>query len=356
MNEQQELKQLERLLRDAEANASEIIRVYYNMVKEKNYDSGVIHFLNQSAAQLLSPEVIAVLRNHRLDAFSYILVANNLLNLEDVQDDLQNDNVLTNNIPSISARKLKAVLSSGAAAFSEPPAQSSVQQQKTHQPTVAVNEETNEHQTVLNPVSVSHSLPKGTSRTKRTRLATDLLSNFDYMKLANEMKLYKLPLKQLIPAAIMRPILVSSSIIQRFSFGEPSLIPKASKTILLMGATGSGKTTMINAMINYVLGVEWEDLFRFLLIDEIVQGESQAFSQTRGVTAYDIHYRDGFRIPYSLTIIDTPGFGDTEGAHRDIEITSSIKQLFEDKCGIQVQGYYVDVIGLLYYRLWILNV
>ena len=91
------------------------------------------------------------------------------------------------------------------------------------------------------------------------------------MKLANEMKLYKLPLKQLIPAAIMRPILVSSSIIQRFSFGEPSLIPKASKTILLMGATGSGKTTMINAMINYVLGVEWEDLFRFLLIDEIVQ-------------------------------------------------------------------------------------
>lgn len=103
-----------------------------------------------------------------------------------------------------------------------------------------------------------------------------------------------------------------------------------------MGATGSGKSAIINAMMNYILGVEWNDPFRFILIDEEVQGGSQAFGQTREVTAYDIHYQDGFRIPYSLTIVDTPGFGDTEGIVRDQEITSSIKKFFEHLNGIQV--------------------
>ena len=50
-----------------------------------------------------------------------------------------------------------------------------------------------------------------------------------------------------------------------------------------MGATGSGKTTMIHAMINFVLGVEWQDPFRFMLIDEILRGGSQAHSQTSEV-------------------------------------------------------------------------
>ena len=52
----------------------------------------------------------------------------------------------------------------------------------------------------------------------------------------------------------------ASSIIKRYSFGEPNqLMVRERKTILLMGATGMGKTTWINAMINYVLGVEWDD-------------------------------------------------------------------------------------------------
>jgi septin family protein len=106
-----------------------------------------------------------------------------------------------------------------------------------------------------------------------------------------------------------------------------------------MGATGSGKTTWINAMINYVLGVEWEDDFRFVLVDEDVRGGTQAHSQTQGVTAYDLRYRDGFRIPFSLTIIDTPGFGDTAGIKRDKEITLDIENLFRDKNGIEVIAY-----------------
>ena len=102
-----------------------------------------------------------------------------------------------------------------------------------------------------------------------------------------------------------------------------------------MGETGAGKTTMVNAMINYVLGVEREDNFRFKLVDEQVQINT-AHSQTQGVTAYDIHYREGFRIPFSLTIVDTPGFGSTKGLESDKEITSAIEKFFHDKNGIQV--------------------
>ncbi|XP_016118088.1 uncharacterized protein, partial [Sinocyclocheilus grahami] len=123
----------------------------------------------------------------------------------------------------------------------------------------------------------------------------------------------------------------SDGFCRRSTFGKN--ITKLNKTIMMIGATGAGKTTLINSMINYILGVEWEDDFRFVLIDEGKQ-KSQAESQTSQITAYQINHMDGFQVQYSLTIVDTPGFGDTRGISHDQKITKQIQEFFSARGGI----------------------
>ncbi|XP_045906821.1 uncharacterized protein LOC123971847 [Micropterus dolomieu] len=118
---------------------------------------------------------------------------------------------------------------------------------------------------------------------------------------------------------------------RKYDFGKESM--RQNRTIMLLGATGSGKSTLINGLINYIVGVKWKDNFRFKLIEED-QSRSQAESQTSEVTVYNINHQDGFQIPFSLTIVDTPGFGDTRGIGRDKEITEQIRRLFTSVNGV----------------------
>ncbi|XP_075773034.1 uncharacterized protein LOC102448712 [Pelodiscus sinensis] len=135
-----------------------------------------------------------------------------------------------------------------------------------------------------------------------------------------QLPVYTLPLEE----AALEPMLAC----RKYRLGEETHCDKVpNKVIMVMGATGSGKTTLINGMINYVLGVQWKDEFRFKLIHEITN-RSQAESQTSEVTAYEINHTEGFKITYSLTIIDTPGFGDTRGIEHDKKLTEKIRAFF----------------------------
>ncbi|XP_059914114.1 uncharacterized protein LOC132462554 [Gadus macrocephalus] len=137
------------------------------------------------------------------------------------------------------------------------------------------------------------------------------------------LEIYNLPLKP-------HPMNVENCM--RFTFGQDST-NKRNRTIMVLGATGAGKSTLVNGMINYILGVTWDDTFRFKLVDEGT-AKSNAHSQTSEVTVYKLNHREGFQIDYSLTIVDTPGFGDTRGIERDKMIMSQLEILFSTKRGV----------------------
>ena len=132
------------------------------------------------------------------------------------------------------------------------------------------------------------------------------------------------PLNVYVP--IMNPTYEDQkNLIRKFEIGESNLCA-SEKVIMMVGATGSGKTTLINGLFNYIFDVKWKDSFRLKLIEE--NAPNQAESITKYISSYTIHHQQGFNVPYTLTVIDTPGFGDTKGITRDQEITKQIKTFF----------------------------
>lgn len=91
--------------------------------------------------------------------------------------------------------------------------------------------------------------------------------------------------------------------------------------ILIVGQTGSGKTTFINGFINYLMGIELDDDFRYVLIIEKEKLKTE--SQTKGLHIYNIRSKI-----MNLKIIDTQGYGDTSGISEDEKITMTIKDSF----------------------------
>ena len=133
--------------------------------------------------------------------------------------------------------------------------------------------------------------------------------------------------------------------IHKFNVGNYSISHKGieNKVVMIMGASGAGKSTLINAMVNYILGVNRDNPFRLkLVVDEVT---TQTRSVTKDITVYTMHAMEGSRIPYSLTIVDTPGFDDTDGLERDKMITQQIKELFSLKDGNGID--HLDAVGVV---------
>lgn len=107
------------------------------------------------------------------------------------------------------------------------------------------------------------------------------------------------------------------------------------KVVLLVGKTGDGKSTFVNALVNIYLGINIEDKFRYLLIKD--DNVDQKKSRTKKVNTYKIRPRNDLNFP-PIKVVDTPGLGDTEGIKEDYNHILEIKKAFEEK------NFYVNCI------------
>ena len=116
-------------------------------------------------------------------------------------------------------------------------------------------------------------------------------------------KIYKLPMKHVGG--------------QKYALGEHPSKNTDEKVLMLVGATGTGKTTLLNSIANYILGVRLEDDFRFK-VD--ITDHDQA-------SAYTFYPMDGSQLSYTLTIIDTPGLDNGRGIKQDKTTVSQLHNL-----------------------------
>lgn len=143
----------------------------------------------------------------------------------------------------------------------------------------------------------------------------------------------------------LKPKIEERETLKRVTLGRKNE-KEINKTVLLLGETGAGKSSLINALVNYAMGVKWDDNIWFKIVEDKEGGggeRSQSQSQTSDVIVYQIFGFEGRILPFSLTIIDTPGFGDTRADDKDAIITERLLQWFCSDFGI----HEINAVGLV---------
>ena len=88
---------------------------------------------------------------------------------------------------------------------------------------------------------------------------------------------------------------------------------RKSINLLVVGEIGTGKTTLLNSMVNYLLGIKYTDQLRIKMIAE--NAVSDAHSITSSVNLYQIKPKSKIFL-FTVRFIDKPGFGDKENTKK----------------------------------------
>ena len=116
----------------------------------------------------------------------------------------------------------------------------------------------------------------------------------------------------------------------KYGVGTPpkAANPKPERVLMVLGATGVGKSTMINGLTNYVLGVKFSDTFRYKVVTDEGSG-SQAHSQTKTITAYTFYPTI---LPYTLTPL---GFATLEESQETSLLKIRLRHSLQDRIEVE---------------------
>ena len=79
--------------------------------------------------------------------------------------------------------------------------------------------------------------------------------------------------------------------------------------LFVMGETSSGKTTLLDAFVNYLAGMKYEDKRRYVNENHLKDINTKD-SQTKEITSYYVNYERNKGQEINIRIIDSPGLGD----------------------------------------------
>lgn len=95
---------------------------------------------------------------------------------------------------------------------------------------------------------------------------------------------------------------------------------------MVLGETGCGKSTFLNSLINYLCEVEMCDPIRYQIIIENTSDQTKSI--TKQINTYFV--RD-LRNGKVYKLIDTPGFGDTDGMESDKNLVKKLEKKFKEE-------------------------
>ena len=131
-----------------------------------------------------------------------------------------------------------------------------------------------------------------------------------------------------IPACLV--LSIRDMHIEKYDIGMKSVHdPAPGHVLMVVGAKGAGKTALINVLTNHIFGVHMDDPFRLIL--------DSNKEETSWIRAYTFHRMKESPLPFTLTVVDTPVFGDLS---QNRKLAGVIKELFSTSGPLGVDRFH----------------